>query len=208
MSAAKLAILVLVACSATTVARAEAACPFTHPVKATSLKASLVQGYVGCRTYLDSCCAEANAETEGGIPSCFPAETFDENSGARPAGWHFGPEGRGATTVAVKGGETTLTVSLSGIQNGSGAATGTGHVGLVVRATLADPASGAMTAIDYPIGFDLPMAGGKAKLKTSMLASPTLQDLSGPCVSFEVVAPPWVVDPLGSIFATVGLYLP
>ncbi len=207
MTKPRLTSLLLAALVACTAEGAHAQCAFQHPFKATAFRSSLVQAFLPCSLVLESCCGKANAETEGGIPSCYPAETFAELSGSQPGSWRWGPKGSGVATVAVKGSEVTLSVSLSGIVNHSVPATGTGHVSVLVRATLADPTSGTMTTVDLPIGFPLLMSGGKAKLKTALLANPMLQDLAGPCVSFELVGPPRVADPLSLTFATAGLYL-
>ena len=187
-------------------------CPFPHPAKAAKFRAEFVQAFVGCRTDPDSCCNQANAVTESNVPSCLPAESFAENGGSQPTSWIWGPNSHGSVSLAAAGGDVRVSVQLSGVWDGQGPVTANGTFAMVLRATIYDPATGTMTAIDAPMGLSMPVVNGKGKLKATLADAdlpPGLSGvLTGPCTSLELVVPGYVRDPNGNPFATVGFFLP
>ncbi len=197
-----LAIIVLSAHSS----RAE--CAFPHPAKAKRFRAELVQAFVGCGSTFSG--PTPNAETESGVPSCYPAETFAQFSGSPAHSWTWGPKARGSVALAAAGGDVVVSATLAGARDEStaGLATGNAVLAFVVRSTLVDPMSGGMTVIDFPFAVPFPVGDGKGKIKTALsaLPSPLSGGLTGSCRSMEVeyVA---LRDPSGTIFADVGVYL-
>ena len=188
-----------------------AQCPFPHPARAKSYKASLVQAFVGCRTYPDSCCSQANAETEGGIPSCKPAQTFNDLSGTPSDGWIWGPKSSGSVALKALDGDLGIALQLSDVRDGMGLTTADGQLVFVVRVTLDDPTLGGTTLVDFPFGMPVSVVNGKAKLKTTLSARvpehPVLAVLTAPCRSIEIVYI-GVRDANANFFADAGIYFP
>jgi hypothetical protein len=192
---------------------ARAQCPFPHPAKAAKFRAEFVQAFFPCKVGPDSCCLPANGMTESNVPSCVPAETFLEANGSQPSSWLWGPKSRGSISLTAKGGDVQVSVQLSDVHNGSGPATSNGAVSFFVRATLFDPMTGMMTAVDLPLGFPLSVVNGKGKLKSTLssLAGPyagLVGVVTGACTSMELIVPAVVRDPGGVPFATTGFFLP
>jgi len=63
---------------------AQAQCSFEHPKKAVKLQSNLVQAFVSCGNPGGN---SSNTNTEGGVPTCAPPETFNEQAGSPPNGW-------------------------------------------------------------------------------------------------------------------------
>ena len=200
---------------------------YPHPAKAGKLTSNLVQAFVSCGNPGGN---TPNATTEGGtVPTCFPAETYNEKDGSPGSGWLWGPKSQG--TISFKAGKNKIfpgpgninppdsgdlfiQVKMADIQNAGGPADGsTGNVATVARATLVDRANDElMTVIDFPTGFPITVdPGGKVKKKTS--ATEILNGLPGAqpalprCTTIEVVSV-LVKDPNGNAFANLGTFLP
>ena len=189
-----------------------AACPFPHPARAKSFRAALGQAFYPCSAEEDfSCCLTANGATEGGLPSCKPAETFREAAGSPTAAWTWGPKSSGSVSLQAKNADLLLVVKLSDIRDGTGLVTGMGHVLVLMRVTLFDASIGSMSVIDFPLGWSLPVENGKANLKTTLgarvPAEPYIADLIGSCRSFEILTV-LVKDPTAAGFASSGFFLP
>ncbi len=209
-------------------AYASDSCPasYPHPARAPLIEANLVQAFVWC-TCGGYGAHAANTTTEGGIPSCHPAETFDQLSGSPPHGWDWGPHARGSFTLkAAKNSlvgpayplnvdpaavDLRITAKLSDVQDENGLVDRrAGNLQMLFRMTIADRAHDqVMTVFDFPIGFAIEPVQGKASLRTSLSAA--LARLSMPalprCSTVELVLA-IVKDPNGSTFATLGTYLP
>jgi hypothetical protein len=212
------------------IASAATPCPVTyqHPAKAAKLTANLVQAFVSCGNPGGN---TVNATTETGtVPTCYPAQTYNEQAGSPNAGWLWGPKSQG--TISFKAGKNKITtydngtktnppgavdlfiqIKMSDIRNAGGPADGsTGSVATVARATLIDRANDElMTVIDFPTGFPIVVEpGGKVKKKTS--ATEILNGLSAPqpalprCTTIEVVSV-LVKDQPGNVFANMGTFL-
>jgi hypothetical protein len=210
--------------SASLASAAAAPCPVTyqHPAKAAKLTSNLVQAFVSCGNPGGN---TPNATTETGtVPTCFPAETYNEQAGSPPSGWLWGPKSQG--TISFKAGKNKVVhplnqdptavdlyiqIKMSDIRTLAGPADqDQGTVATVARATLIDRANNElMTVIDFPTGFDVQSSGGKIQKKTS--ATVILNALNQPalprCTTIEVVSV-LVKDPNGTIFANLGTYLP
>lgn len=63
---------------------AQAQCSFEHPKKAVKLQSNLVQAFVSCGNVGGN---SPNTNTEGGVPTCQPPETFNEQQGSPANGW-------------------------------------------------------------------------------------------------------------------------
>jgi hypothetical protein len=223
--AAGAAVLALGSVSIASAASFPCAATYQHPVKAASLKSSLVQAFVSCNNPGGNV---PNATTETGtVPTCYPSETYHENAGSPDFGWTWGPKGAG--TISFKAGVNKLLppdyplntqpgvdlyiqVKISDIRDNTGVATGTsGSVATVARATLIDRAetSAPMTVIDFPTTFTIGVSGGKVSKKYT--ATQILNDLNQPslphCTTIEVVAVQ-IKDPNNNTFANLGTYLP
>jgi len=134
------------------VADAAGPCPvdFPHPATAKLVSMSLVQAFVSCGGY-----NEPNTTTETGtVPSCAPAETYNQQALSPPGGWAWGPHSRGSITFKAgknkvqhalntdpEAVDVAIRVKLSGIYDNTGTADGvSGHVGILARATIIDRA--------------------------------------------------------------------
>lgn len=196
----------------------DAQCAFVHPAKAKRVRASFVQAYFPCAVTCGPVCPgyarKPNGETREGLPSCVPAETFAQFSGGggplHPDSWMFGPQGAGTITLSVHGDDLAVAVKLQDVRDEEGSrVTATGHLTMIVRATVVDPVGGPMTVFDLPFGFDVPVENGVAKVKTTVFTGLPWSSLAATsCKSLELVELPFIRDPNGAIFATVGLYLP
>lgn len=192
---------------------------YPHPAKAVQMQLSLVQAFVGCNSPQGNV---PNATTETGtVPTCFPAETFDEDDANPPSGWHWGPYAKGS--VVFKGmckgpGDALIKLSMIGIVDGNGAkVTADGTFAIAPRLTLMDPVGGEMTTIDLPLSFAFHVVGGSAKVKTSLNAMLMDQPLPplprgvtftfGPSMSLDAGVID-IRDSNGNSFARPGIYLP
>jgi hypothetical protein len=207
------------------IASAATPCPVTyqHPAKGAKLTSNLVQAFVSCGNPGGN---TPNATTETGtVPTCYPAQTFNEKAGSPNAGWLWGPKSSGS--IAFKAGKNKvvdplntdpdaidlyITLKMADIRNGGGSAEGQpGSVATVARATLIDRANNdLMTVIDFPTGFGFTVgAGGKVQKKTSAteILNALLQPALPRCTQIEVVSV-LVKDTPGNFFANLGTYLP
>jgi hypothetical protein len=232
--AAGAAVLAFGAASIASAASVPCAATFQHPAAAKQIKASLTQAFVSCNNPGGNV---PNATTQTGtVPTCYPAETYNENAGSPDSGWTWGPKGKG--DITFKAGKNKLVadpslgvddpypqntdpnavdlyiqIKMSDIRDAGGLATepNVGSVATVARATFVDRAepSAPMTVIDFPTGFGIPVVNGKVSKKTS--ATVILDGLSQPalpaCTVIEVVSV-LVKDPAGNTFANIGTYLP
>jgi hypothetical protein len=266
-----------------TASAVRAQCKYEHPKKAGKLQSNLVQAMVSCGNPGGNA---PNAMTEGGVPTCQPPETFNQQAGTPANGWQWNElKAQGKVQFKAKAlctGVSTGTVlppcspadplnlgpppsadlevklDLKGIvklgacefatctaganagavctddsecptstcdnqacssndeclPNGGeciqGAATGTGFLSAVARATLDDRVLGDMTVVDFPTSFPFDMVNGKAKLKTSadaLLNNAIGQPGLAPCASIEVVSIV-ILDANNNAFATMGTFLP
>jgi hypothetical protein len=224
-----------------TASAARAQCQFEHPKKARVIESDLVQAFVSCGTVGGN---PVNNTTEGGVPSCSPPETFNEQDGSPCNGWLWDEtKSRGnlrfsstQAPVAVRK-DTTLPIAqpiggplsppgskdlfvhmqLHNIIDCTGAASGTGTLATVARATLddrgADGMAGTlddtdMTIVDFPAGFPFTLTEGRTNLKTSADALlNSIGQVSLPsCTSIEVVSVS-VLDENGNAFASMGTFL-
>jgi hypothetical protein len=198
-----------------------AQCAFEHPKKANKFQSTLTQAFVSCGNPGGN---SPNSTTEGGVPTCKPPETFNEQAGTPPTGWQWDElKGQGQAqlkeskkipvNVLNPPGDTTdiaVKVKLKGIVYAGNVPAGpaTGFFATVARATFDDRAGGDMTVVDFPANFPLPISNGKVNVKTS--ADVLLNGISQPglphCANIETVALS-VTDENGNTFASVGLFL-
>lgn len=209
------------------IASAATPCPVTyqHPAKAAKLTSNLVQAFVSCGNPGGN---TPNATTETGtVPTCFPAETYNEQAGSPASGWLWGPKSQGS--IAFKAGKNKVVnpslntdpnavdlyiqIKISDVRNAGGPADGSsGNVATVARATLIDranPPGELMTVIDFPTGFQVTVQpGGKIQKKTSAteILNALLQPALPRCTTIEVVSV-LVKDPNGNAFANLGTFL-
>lgn len=204
--------------------QARAQCSFPHPKAARTFRASLVQSFIQVVTGPGwSCCAEANATTETGVPSLKPPLSFLEIYGNPSSSWRWGPQAQGS--ISLQAAKNTLVdpvlnpvpntadvavrLTLNGIQNATGIATGTGRLGLLCRATLEDRIGGDVTMIDFVLAVPVLLTDGRAQLKTTFNAAlNSLYGMSLPgCTSLEILYA-GVSDDNGAPFAAAGVFLP
>lgn len=191
-------------------------CQFQHPKSAKQTKSSLVQAFVSCNNPGGN---TPNATTEGGVPTCAPPETYNEQAGSPGSGWLWGPSSKGDITFKsaknkvtndADAGDLAIQLKMSGIIDAGGAASGPGSLSTVARATLKDRMGGDMTVVDFPAGFGISAISGKISLKTSanqLLVTQLGQPALPGCTSIEVVDVK-VVDENGNNFASMGTFLP
>jgi len=197
---------------------------YSHPALAPFVYASLVQAFVTCGQPVFR--QVPNATTENGIPSCYPAETWNQAALSPHLGWLWGPKSHG--TISLKAGTNKLfgasyplntdphagdlyvRVKMSDIRDDTGFADHSGRVYIFTRITLIDRADNqVMTMIDFPFSFPVTAAGGKISVKTSIsarLAGLQLPALPS-CTTVELLSVS-VRDTNGTEFATLGAYLP
>ena len=204
---------------------AGAQCAFDRPNGSSGttayLTTSLVRAFVSCNNPGGN---PPNATTIGGtIPSCFPAESFDDNAGSPTGGWEFRPSssaGRVYVKRTTGSGDnfglppplrdTAITVKLYHIGNNAGGyATGIGSVFTVLRITTQDYSGDDMTVIDFPFSFGISLSNsfsGSATVTKKLgdilkgLSQPRLSD----CTNIEIVSIA-VRDPNGNTFAVPGV---
>ena len=215
------AVIALGFCASIASAATPCVVTYQHPAKAAKLTSNLVQAFVSCGNPGGNV---PNATTETGtVPTCFPAETFNEKAGSPNSGWLWGPKSQGS--ISFKAGKNkvvhplntdptavdlSIQVKISDVRNAGGPAGTPGSVATVARATLIDRANNElMTVIDFPTGFGVQAVNGKVQKKTS--ATVILNALSQPalprCTQIEVVAV-LVKDVNGNAFANLGTFLP
>jgi len=199
-----------------TVSLANAACNYQHPKSAKSLKSSLVQAMVSCGNPGGNV---PNSTTEGGVPTCAPPQTFNEQAGSPGNGWKWGPSSKGDVsfkaaknkiTTDVDSGDLAVAVKISGIIDSIGPVNGNGSLATVARATLKDRMNGDMTVVDFPAGFGVTAVDGKINRKTSandLLVNTLGQPALPSCSSIEVVDVK-IVDENSNNFASMGTFLP
>jgi hypothetical protein len=201
-----------------TASMASAQCAYEHPKKAGGLKSSLVQAMVSCNNPGGN---TPNSTTEGGVPTCAPPETFNEQAGSPSGGWKW-DEAKGKGDVSFKAAKNKIVgqpadsadlavqLKMGGIITTTGPANGNGVLATVARATLKDRMNGDMTVVDFPAGFQVTAVDGKISRKTTandLLVNVLGQPALPSCSSIEVVSVA-VVDPNGNNFATMGSFLP
>jgi len=195
-----------------------AQCAFEHPKKAGGLKSNFVQAFVSCGNPGGN---SPNTTTEGGVPTCKPPETFNEQAGSPAGGWTWdGLKGQGQVQfksakvippiTPPDGTDLAIKLKLQGVlDNDTVPASGNGQLATVARATFNDRDGGDMTVVDFPASFPFTLSGGKVSLKTS--ADALLNGISQPslphCASIETVSIT-IVDSNGNTFANLGIYNP
>jgi hypothetical protein len=200
-----------------TASLASAQCAFPHPKKAGALKSSLVQAFVSCNNPGGN---TPNSTTEGGVPTCKPPETFNEQAGSPGGGWLWGPSSKGdvsfkAAKNKVPGqpadsADLAVSLKMSDIEDSGGKTTSNGVLSTVARATLKDRMNGDMTVVDFPAPFNVSAVDGKINRKTTandLLVNTLGQPALASCTSIEVVAVQ-VIDQEGNAFASMGTFLP
>ena len=207
---------------------AHAQCGFEHPLKSpldrvklhNAVQVGLIPAFVSCGNIGGNA---PNTTTEGGVPSCAPPETFNEQAGSPPNGWMW-DEGRTYGSLQMyptrnrlqspldPPGNTvdlTLKLKLHYVIDTVGKVDGVGSLQVVARTTFKDRANGAMTIVDFPMGFQVELDGGSVSLKTTV--NGLLNNLGQPglpgCTVVEIVSAT-VVDENGNIFAGMGTFLP
>jgi len=210
-------------------------CSFEHPERATKYQAQFVQAFVSCGNVGGN---SPNATTEGGVPSCKPPETFNDQVGSPLTGWHFDPASGGSkvqfsvktspSPPAVSGGlnppgntvDLKIVFSAKGIVDTVGPANGTGALATVARATLqdrgadhignsADGDDADMTVVDFPANFPFTLVNGHAALVTS--ADALLNGIGQyglPHCTSLEIVSLQILDLNGTPFASVGLFMP
>ena len=204
-------------------------CGFEHPRKAREVRSSLVQAFVSCGNPGGNA---PNDTTEGGVPSCSPPETFNEQGGSPPNGWMW-DESKGQGTARFKAGknkvqnpvldppddtaDVVVSLRLKGVVDAAGPANGAGTLSTLSRATLRDRQGTPnnhgddvpMTVIDFPAPFAFTLTNGNANLKTSanVILNGIGQNGLPHCTSIEVVDL-FVADENGTRFASMGVFLP
>lgn len=191
---------------------------FQHPKVAKKVDLPLVQAFVACNNPGGNV---PNATTETGtVPSCYPAETHDENDGSPPGGWHWGPYGKGMVSFGVRckdAGDVGIKLTMSNIVDGAGAlVSGNGTFAIAARLTIMHPGGVPMTTIDVPLSFQFTVVNGVTKFLTSLNAMLTDQALSPLPNGFSfTLAPSPALDGLFEVrdsnanaFARPGIYLP
>jgi len=201
-------------------ASAATVCPvaYEHPSKAAKLTANLVQAFVSCGNPGGNV---PNATTETGtVPTCFPAQTYNEAAGSPNDGWHWGPKSQ--ASISFKAGKNKvegnppgavdlfISLKMSDIHDVGGPITSSGNVSTVARATLIDRAANdLMTVIDFPTGFPI-TATTPGKIQQKSSATEILNALSQPalpaCTTIEVVSV-LVKDTAGNVFPNLGTFL-
>jgi len=208
---------------------ARAQCGFNHPKKTVTFKSNFVQAFVSCGNPGGN---TPNSTTEGGVPSCAPPETFNQQAGSPPNGWFFDPE-RGQGRITIKPtrepyrlpptplnppgetGDLHIQFALANVLDAAGRANGPGTLATVARATLRDrqPPTGPagdvpMTVIDFPAPFPFSLVNGSVHIDTS--ADALLNGIGQPglphCSSIELVSIT-VADENGNTFANLGAWL-
>lgn len=210
---------------------ASAQCTYAHPAKAKAFKSSLVQAQVSCGNPGGN---SPNSQTPGGVPACAPPTTIAVNDGDAANQWKFGVKGEGTlgfaaaknkvcSTPAAKPpcpmgdkaegsrGDLTVTVKMKDIVDKAGDPVSevAGLLKTVTRATLNDPDNGAITVVDFPAQFPVPVLDGKVNLKTSAnnLLFGLNQDALPTCSELEIVSL-IITDENGTNFALPGIFLP
>ncbi len=196
---------------------ASAQCAYQHPKSAKQLKSSLVQAMVSCGNPGGNV---PNSTTEGGVPTCAPPETYNQQAGSPGSGWKWDPaKGKGdvtfkaaknKVTTDADSGDLSVQVKISGIVDSIGPVNGNGSLATVARATLKDRMNGDMTVVDFPAGFGVTAVDGKISRKTSandLLVNTLGQPALPSCTSIEVVDVK-IVDENSNNFASMGTFLP
>ena len=179
-----------------TASMASAQCAFEHPKKAKKFQGSLVQAFVSCDNPGGNA---SNTTTEGGVTSCKPPETFNEDAGSPADGWTW-DETKGQGSLSFKSAnkvkfiqtgtvlpganpanpnnpvgdvvDLVIQMKLKGViaPDSPAGASGSGTLATLARATIDDRAGGDMTIFDFPASFPFDLTAGQAKLKTSAAA--------------------------------------
>ncbi len=204
-------------------------CGFNHPKKTVTFKANFVQAFVSCGNPGGN---TPNATTGGGVPSCKPPETFNQQAGDPPNGWFFDTR-NGSARITIKPtrepyrlapnplnpvgetGDLHIQFAISNVLDQAGRASGNGTLSTVARATLRDrqgtPSLGddvPMTVIDFPAPFPFSIINGSAHIDTSAdaLLNGIGQNGLPHCASIELVSVT-VGDENGNTFANLGSWL-
>lgn len=217
---------VLVLGFATTSANAQ--CGFEHPLKSpldrvklhNSVQVGLIPAFVSCGNVGGN---TSNITTEGGVPSCAPPETFNQQAGSPSNGWMWddgrtygslqmyptknrlqSPLNPPSNTVDVK-----VKLNLRYVIDTVDRVDGLGSLNVIARVTMKDRGNGPLTVVDFPLGFGVELDGGNASVRTTVNA--LLNDIGQPglpgCAVVEIVSAS-VSDENGNIFAGMGTFLP
>lgn len=208
-----------------TASLARAACDFEHPKSAGKVQGNFIQAFVSCGNPGGN---SPNTSNEGGgVPTCQPPETFNVQAGNPASGWRWDEtKGKGQVIFIAKSkalvvpenptlnppGDTRdlqVKVKLKGVADAASAtATGNGFLATVARATFDDRVGGSMTAVDFPVSFNVPLTLGAANVKTSADAALNALGIKGlpGCTSIEVIDVS-ILDENGNTFAHMGTYL-
>jgi hypothetical protein len=160
-----------------------------------------------------------NTTTQSGYPACAPAETFHQQAGSPSGGWVH----RADTSVKLKMkpgknktvdplnpltdvADVNVQLSMKGIEDAGGPATGPGNLALLVRPSIDDRVGGSMTLVDLPLSISFDVIAGKAKLKTSLNAALNHISQAGLPGSFSIeVIDASIEDPNGNQFVGPGV---
>jgi hypothetical protein len=206
-----------------TIASAQCAVVYQHPVKAPAFKANLVQAFVSCG---NTGGATPNATTEGGsTPTCYPAQTLNEKAASPPNGWLWGP--KATASISFKAGKNKvvgplntdpnavdlyITIKANDIRYADTTPVSgpSGKVSALSRATLIDRAENKlMTVIDFPTQFSV--VTNKGKIGRKITATTILNNLNNPalpaCTTIELVQV-ILKDENSNPFAVLGQFLP
>jgi hypothetical protein len=202
-------------------------CGFEHPKQAKKSQISLVQAFVSCGNPGGNA---PNDTTEGGVPSCSPPQTYNQQDGTPPNGWQW-DETKGSGTVVFQAAKNkvvsplnppddtadlAVSLKLKGVVDAAGPASGPGTLSTLSRATLRDrqgtPGNHGddvpMTVIDFPAPFGFNLVNGAVNLKTTAntILNGIGQNGLPHCTSIELVDVS-VVDENGNRFASIGTLL-
>jgi len=203
-------------------------CGFEHPKQAKKTQATLVQAFVSCGNVGGN---PPNDTTEGGVNSCSPPETYNQQDGTPPNGWQWDETKASATVVfqAAKNkivspldppddtADLAVSLKMKGIVDAAGPASGPGTLSTLSRATFRDRQGTPnnhgddvpMTVIDFPAPFGFGLLNGSINMKTTAntLLNGIGQNGLPKCTSIELVDVA-VVDENGNRFADIGTFLP
>ena len=202
------------------VGAAHAQCAFDEPTRnglaySGRFFSTLVQAYVGCGVVGGN---SPNTVTMGGIPACSPPETANQQAGSPTNGWRFSQvpnQSYGRVLIQRLNGVFTnpagfrdvqIRIELKKIVDFFGPANSTGTLQIILRATTNDPIGGDMTATDYPVSLQVPLASGNGTLITSLatILASTIGPRFPDCTSHDVLSV-GVYDPNLSLFAVPGV---
>jgi hypothetical protein len=183
---------------------AYAQCAFDRPTANQSARTGdyrsvLVPAFVSCGNPGGN---TPNNTSQGGIPSCSPPETFQQQSGSPPNAWRFSQvpgDSWGRVRLNRQAGsynnpagirDLRIRLWLRKIIDTAGPASGVGVLALVLRSTFNDPVNGDMTISDFPIDVPFTLTSGNTTFTTTLAA--VLTSISLPrfpdCTIHEVLS--------------------